>query len=486
MRHGARVVGVVVTLCLGGVPPARGAGDPAPLDIVAVSDSLRELAARVGPAVVEIATTGFTPVHSPGAGALARRRGTGSGVILTGDGYIVTNAHVVQGARRVRVLVPRPRSDDPGSILPPRGEVKGAVVVGWDQETDLAVLKVDATGLPLLELADSDDLRQGEVVLAFGSPLGLEQSVTFGVVSSVARQLTPEAAMIYIQTDAPINPGNSGGALVDSRGRLVGINTLIASQSGGSEGVGFAAPSNIVRAVFEQIRETGRVRRGEIGLRTQTITPPIARGLGLPRDHGVLVRDVVAGSPADRVGLRLGDVVVSLDGKPMENARQLEVNLYRRRVGAGVPLEVLRGGRTLRFVPIVAERPGDPASIAPLVTPARNLVPRLGVLALDLDARVLALMPGLRARAGVVVAAGTVDAPFEGDTLQPGDVIYGLNGDLIPTVKELRTRLRALEPGAAAVLLVERDAELRYVVVELDEAAPGEASEGQGSPGAGD
>jgi serine protease Do len=465
---------VLATALTAGVSAAAGDTPGARPPLAALSDSLREVAERVGPAVVEVSTTGFTASGSPGETLLVRQRGTGSGVVLAPDGYIVTNAHVVQGARRVSVMLPSPRRSGDGSILPPRGEAVGAVVVGTDRETDLAVLKVETGGLPVVELGDSDALRQGELVLAFGSPLGLEQSVTLGIVSSVARQLEPDAPMIYIQTDAPINPGNSGGALVDSRGRLVGINTLIASQSGGNEGVGFAAPSNIVRAVFEQIRETGRVRRGEIGLRTQTITPVLGRALGLRRDHGVLVRDVIAGSAAATAGLEIGDVILSLDGKPMENARQLEVNLYRRPVGSGLPLEVLRGDRTLRFVPVVAERPGDPANIAALVTPQRNLLPRLGVLALDLDARILELMPRLRARAGVVVAAGKADAPFEGEALEPGDVIYTLNGEPVLTVEALRSRLRGLESADPVVLQVERDGELLYVVVEPAERGPGE------------
>ena len=464
---------LVLAAALAASSAAVGA-KPGETQLAALSDSLREVAERVGPAVVEVSTTGFAASRSSGEALLARQRGTGSGVILSADGYIVTNAHVVQGARRVKVMLPRPRRSADGSILPPYGEAVGAVVVGADRETDIAVLKVEAAGLPVVELGDSDELHQGELVLAFGSPLGLEQSVTLGIVSSVARQLEPEASMIYVQTDAPINPGNSGGALVDSRGRLVGVNTLIASQSGGSEGVGFAAPSNIVRAVFEQIRETGRVRRGEIGVRTQTITPLLARALGLPRDHGVLVRDVIARSSAEAAGLEIGDVIVSLDGKPMENARQLDVNLYRKALGAGVALEVLRGERALRFVPLVAERPGDPANFAALVTPERNLVPRLGILALDLDERILALVPRLRARAGVVVAAGKADAAFEGEELQPGDVIYTLNGEPVLAVAALRRKLSGLKSADPVVLQVERDGELLYVVVEPDEPGPGE------------
>ena len=162
----------------------------------------------------------------------------------------------------------------------PPGRTLDATIVGIDRETDLAVLKVDAKGLPALPLGDSDHLRQGNLVLAFGSPLGLENSVTLGVVSAVGRQRAPEDPMVYVQTDAPINPGNSGGPLVDTSGRVIGINTHILSQSGGSEGIGFAVPSNIVRTVFEQLRTTGRVRRGTLGVLTQTITPVMAQGLG--------------------------------------------------------------------------------------------------------------------------------------------------------------------------------------------------------------
>ena len=257
--------------------------------------------------------------------------------------------------------------------------------MGLDRETDIAVLKVEERGLPALELGDSESLRQGQLVMAFGSPLGLENSASLGVVSAVARQLKPDDPMIYVQTDASINPGNSGGPLVDAEGRMVGLNTLILSQSGGNEGIGFAAPSHIVRSVYEQLRTSGRVRRGVIGVRAQTITPSLAAGLGLVFDRGVVLSDVTPAGPAEAAGLRPGDVVLALDGKPMENARQFDVNLYRRVPGDRVTLSIRRGPQALDLAVSVVARPDDTDRFLSMVTPERNLIPRLGVLALELD-----------------------------------------------------------------------------------------------------
>jgi serine protease Do len=426
---------------------------------------------RVSPAVVQVLVSGYTPAQGPAsAGLLAATRGTGSGVILDPAGYVVTNAHVVDGARRVQVALaaPRARGAAGRSVLKAPGRLLPARVVGLDHETDLAVLKVEEAGLPSLELGDSEALRQGELVMAFGSPLGLEGSVSLGVVSAVARQLRPEDRMIYVQTDAAVNPGNSGGPLVDVDGRVVGINTLIASQSGGNEGVSFAAPSNIVRTVYDQVRRTGRVRRGEIGVRAQTVTAALAAGLGLGQDRGVVLSDVRPDGPAARAGLRPGDLVLTLDGKPMENARQLEVNLYQRPAGQSVTLEVLRGTAPLTVRVTVTERAGDPARLAALVTPERNVVGPLGILAVDLDAELVALLPGLRGAAGVVVAATAPDAPSGPDPLLPGDVIYTVNQEPVLSLARLRERLAGLAPGAPIVLHVEREGELRYLTYERE------------------
>jgi serine protease Do len=431
-----------------------------------LSQSLEELAQRVAPSVVQVLVTGYTGPESSEGSPLFKQRATGSGVILSAEGHIVTNAHVVRGARRVQVLL-RELPPRGSSVLKSRGETTGATIVGIDAETDLAVLKVERTGLKALSLGDSEALRQGQLVMAFGSPLGLDNSASLGVVSAVARQLAPESPMIYIQTDAPINPGNSGGPLVDTEGRVVGINTLKFSEGGG-EGLGFAAPSNIVKNVFEQIRATGAVRRGEIGATTQTLTPTLCAGLGIAPTEGVLVADVAPASGAARGGLAPEDVIVAVDGKPMENARQLSVNLYRRAPGSSVVLDVLRGPVRKSLAVTISERERDPEALRALLTPERNVVPRLGLLALDLDEDVAKRLPPLRAKAGVVVAAVTGEGPAWADEPRPGDVIYSLNGAFVGSVNALRDAVGSLQPGQPVVLRIERASRLMYLAAEAE------------------
>jgi serine protease Do len=289
-----------------------------------------------------------------------------------------------------------------------------------------------------------------------------------GVVSAVARQLKPEDPMVYLQTDAPINPGSSGGPLVDDGGKVVGINTFIVSQSGGNEGVGFAAPSNIVKNVVQQLRDSGRVRRGVIGVRAQTVTPMLASGLRLSRNWGVVLSDVLPGGPAARAGLQPGDLVLALDSKPMENGRQFEVNLYRRRLGEQVTLQVERGEQTFSYKVAVVERPDDPERFLDRVTPERNLVPRLGILGIDVGAEIMELLPKLRQENGVVVAASSADAPHWEERFEPGDVIHALNGARVRNLEELRASAAKLKPGDAVVAQVERHAEMLWVVFEVE------------------
>ncbi|HVQ28940.1 MAG TPA: PDZ domain-containing protein, partial [Vicinamibacteria bacterium] len=370
-------------------------------------------------------------------------------------------------AREIEVML-LPPSEGPGrSVLKRPSRPVPARLVGLDRETDLALIKIEAQGLSALTFLDSDDLRQGQIVLAFGSPLGLENSVTMGVVSALARQLRPDDPMIYLQTDAPINPGNSGGPLVDVEGRLVGLNTLILSQGGGSEGLGFAAPSNIVKTVVAQLRREGRVRRGWIGAHVQSVTPTLAEGLSLPGTASVIVADVVAGTPAALADVRIGDVVLSVDGRAVDNARQLDVRLYRKALGDTVRVELLRASQHLNAELLVVERPGDPDHFAPMVRPEQNLIQRLGILGIELDDDVRKVLPGLRGETGVVVAARTGGSAGEGG-LQAGDVIYALNGVSVRGLSELRDAVSRAPVGSALVLQVEREARLLYVGVQAE------------------
>ena len=469
----ARAVAIVIVAAVCAAPaaaqPARTTASP--LTLEALSTAFEGLSRRVSPSVVKVVVTGYGTIdeQAPSADALlGLRRSGGSGVILDPSGYIVTNSHVIEGARRVQVLVPRAADDGRGtSIVRPRGVAMDATIIGVDSETDLAVLKVDGKNLPALPIGDSDALRQGQIVFAFGSPLGLENSVSMGIISAVGRQLELDDPMVYIQTDAPINPGNSGGPLVNADGRLVGINTLILSQSGGNEGLGFAAPSNIVRTVFEQIRTKGRVRRGTIGVYAQTITPTLATALMLSQDWGVIVGDVFPKTPAAVAGLRVGDVVLTLDGKSMENGRQFDVNLYRRAVGDMVTLEVRRGDQTLKIPVAVAERADDPLRFSDLVSPDRNIVPRLGVLALDINDRIAPMVGGLRLGRGVLVAARSADSPMADHGLRPGDVIVSMNGAPITALADLRSGIGRLPTHAAVVLQIQREGQLMYIAMEI-------------------
>ena len=453
------------------VPPAF-AQDRTPTKGVSLADvdsSIAALVKAVNPSVVQVFVSGLATlsgVVTDQTDLVTTQRGTGSGVIVQADGYIVTNAHVVRGASRIRVEIPtKPEGQ---SLLTRRSRVAPARLIGVDDETDIAVLRVEEKGLTALPFGDSDELATGQLVLAFGSPLGLQNSVSLGIVSAVARQLEPESPMVYIQTDAAINSGNSGGPLVDARGRLMGINTLLLSGGAAAAGPGFAAPSNIVRTVFDQIRKTGRVRRGEIGVRAQTVTPTLAAGLGLKRDQGVVLADVAPGSPADKSGLSVGDIVLSLDGKPMENGRQFHVNLYRREVGETVRLEVLRGDKPTTVTVPVAERADPLSATMQLSDPRENIVPRLGILGATLDPKLAAMLP-LRSPAGVVVASASASVlDSDNGGLAPGDVIHAANGQWISDLAALRRVVDSAKPGAPLVLQIERRGVLMYLAFTLE------------------
>jgi serine protease Do len=439
-------------------------------EIQQLSTAMQMLSKRVSASVVQIFSTGYISSgdrERRNTDLLSRGLTSGSGIIIGADGWVVTNAHVVQGGRRIRVRL------NPAVTLPARKNresqhVFDANLVVADRDTDLAFLKIEATDLPTLELSDSNNLKQGQLVLAFGSPLGLDNSVSMGVVSSAARQLDPDSSTIYVQTDAAINPGNSGGPLVDTSGRVVGINTLILTQSGGNEGIGLAIPSNVVRSVYKQLRSEGHVHHHQIGVLVRNITPTLALGLDLEREDGVVIEDVIPGSPADSVGLMPGDVVLSVDGKEVQNIRQFTLVLYSFAVGERAKLEIQRGKQTISSQVLVTERQDVQGRLADLVTKEQAKIPQLGILALTIDEKLLVMLPPLRNPFGVVVAGKESEGSYFGDQLLPGDVIYSVNGRRVGSVDSLRSALDGFKTAEAIVLQVERLGSLHYLVLETD------------------
>jgi serine protease Do len=437
------------------------------------SESVQQLSVTVTKSVVQVLTIGFGLTTSENkddddTGYLEAQRSIGAGVVLSPDGYIVTNAHVIEGARQIHIRLQGLDQPSPARTNVRHGAME-AKLVGLDRLTDLAVLKIDATGLPALEFADSNDLKQGQVVFAFGSPMGLENSVSMGVVSATARQIDPTKPDIYIQTDAPINPGNSGGPLVDVDGHVVGINTFILSESGGNEGLGFAIPSDVVKSVYDQIRAQGHVHRGQIGVYLKTITPELAEGLHLPVDDGVILEDVAPGSSAEKAGLKVGEIVTTVGGKRVDDLREFALDLYAYKVGQSVDVGVLRNGKVQNVPVTVVERSDDPERFADMVTGPDNMVDRLGIVGVTINDELRdALGDDLRIPSGVVVAARTPTSTLLGEGPQPGDVIHALNGTQIKDLKQLKAALRGLKAGDPIVLQVERSGLFSYLVLEAE------------------
>jgi serine protease Do len=438
------------------------------------SNSLDALTARVSPSVVQIQVSGFQAVNegnSNDTAVVARSLVLGSGVIVDPDGYIITNAHVVRGAQRVRVfLTAAPAGSQVVASLGLTDRIPpmDAKIVGIEPTLDLALLKIDATGLPALSFADYSALKKGQVVLAFGNPEGFENSVTMGVVSAVARQVLPDVPSVYIQTDAPINPGNSGGPLVDTNGDIVGINTFIVTQSGGSQGLGFAIPSSTVEFVYGQLREFGHVHRVVIGVDLQQITSDLAQGLNLGQQEGVIVSDVEPGGPADKAGLQIGDILESLDGRSVASAPLAKMIIATRPSDAILEAVVLRGAQKLTLQIPVKEDRSDVDQIADLSDPTKSLVNRLGIFGVELNEKLAADLPDLRRPTGVIVAALAANSLGVETDLQQGDVIHALNGKPIATLDDLRSGLRGVPSGTPTVLQIERDGALMYIAFELE------------------
>lgn len=437
-----------------------------------LNESVDALIKKVSPSVVQILVTGYGPIQQDrgsAAAVIGRQYAIGSGFVVDPDGYIITNAHVLTGAEHVEVVVPAETMegiDHP--LFYARTKALTAHIIGVSKEIDLALIKVDNLKLPALRIAPYRNVRQGELVLAFGSPEGLRNSVTMGVISSIARQTDPDSPLVYIQTDAPINPGNSGGPLVNVDGDVVGVNTFILSQSGGNEGLGFAIPSGVINVVYKQLRKFGHAHRTEIGVGLQSITPTLATALKLPRDYGVIVSDVLPGGPAEKAGVAVGDILVSVDGRSADSVPYVGYRLLSIGPGEKAHLEVLRGKDRLAFDVPVVERTHDMDQITALANPEKALVAPLGIIGIEIDKKIADLLPNLRDPFGIIVAArsntGGAEVP-----LVTGDVIRTLNGQKMTTLDDLRAALKALPAGAPVVLQIQRDQGLQYVAFMLDQ-----------------
>jgi serine protease Do len=447
-------------------PAARSAGV-----LRELNKSVEALVRVVSPSVVQVVVTGYAPREGASGSTpfdIVRQVSVGSGVIVDPDGYIVTNAHVVSGAERVQVVLSGSSDGEtPAYSTGPATRTFEAQVIGAAQDVDLAVLKIDASNLAALTIGDYEKVQKGDIVFALGSPNGLRDSVTMGVVSTVSRQMDPDSPLVYIQTDAPINPGNSGGPLVNVDGELVGINTFIlTNKSVGHQGPGFAIPSAVVAATYPKLRKYGHLVRDEIGARVQGVTSALASGLSLARDWGVIVADVDAGGPADHAGIHVQDIITSVDGRPTTSVPLFSMQLDTHRDPRHVVLGVLRGSSESSVSVDVI--PVSRYLTLQTETPHLELKPidRLGILVVEIDDLVALLLPSLRIPSGIVVAART--GPWYGPplTIAPGDVIHSINGTAVVKVDGLVSALKEIEPGQALVLQVERDGQLTFIAVD--------------------
>jgi len=443
----------------------------APPILQQLNDALQSVVAKVSPAVVQVLVTGYGAIEESNrseTALIARQRAIGSGVIVDPNGYIMTNAHVVEGARRIRVVLPMPSLDSPRAEPIGKQHVLDAKLIGIHKESDLALLKIEQTGLPVLELGSGRRVHQGQLVFAIGSPEGLQNTATMGVVSAVGRQPDPDSPMVYIQTDAPINPGNSGGPLVDMDGYVLGINTLILSQGGGSEGLGFAIPARIVHFVYESLRKYGHVHRVEIKAGAQSITPAMADGLKLAQSYGVIISDVDPGGPAGSAGLKAGDILVSADDRPIDTLPAFSAVMYLHPPDQVMKVVVLRGTeRKTLEIPVVEHR--DPMDkVMDAIDPDKSLIERLGVLAIDLTPELRSAVGEMRIPSGVVVVARAANLIGPDSGLKSGDVIHSVNLTSVESVDSLRKALNQLKANGPCVLQIERDGGLEWLAFEME------------------
>ncbi len=438
----------------------------------AMPDSFADLAAAQSKSVVNISTTKLVRPRFPGHGGFGQNpfggtpfdqffqqffnqmppresHALGSGFLISKDGYILTNNHVIDGADEIMVKL----KDE--TELP-------AKVIGTDAKLDIALIKIEGRHFRPVTMGDSDKLRVGDWVVAIGNPFGLEQTVTAGIVSAKGRVIGAGPYDNFIQTDAAINPGNSGGPLFNTRGEVIGINTSIITRSGGSNGIGFAIPINLARSVLTELKRDGHVQRARLGVAISDIDKETEKALGLPDRNGVLVPQVEAGSAADRAGLRAGDVIIALDGKPVRRAHELPIRIARHHPGDRVVVRIIRDGKTLDLPVELEEMPDDQAGTSRGNAPKRHA---MGVAVTTLDRKERERLHA-RVDHGVVINRVLRGSPAARAGLARGDVIYRINGDAINGIRDFRRFERLLAKGNALRVLVDRRGDQVFAVVQ--------------------
>jgi serine protease Do len=426
----------------------------------------------VSPSVVNISTTKLvqrdsspffndpffdflSPFHDFGTPKKWKERSLGSGVIVSTDGYIVTNNHVVEKADEIKVT------------LFDRRVLKGRIV-GADSKTDVAIIRIDADNLPVLTWGDSEKLQVGEFVLAIGSPYGLSNTVTMGIISAVGRANVGIADYEdFIQTDAAINPGNSGGPLVNISGELIGINTAIFSRTGGYQGIGFAVPSNMVRSVMDQLIQKGKVTRGWIGVTIQELTPELAQQFGLKRSKGALVSDVVKDGPAAKAGIKRGDIITEFNGKDVKDVSGLRNLVSQSKAGSSIALKLLRAGKELTITVTILELPREVAEVAPEAVPEEAETKMLtGLVVMDLSREIIRQLGFNKEEKGVVVVKVEPGSPADEAEIKKGDIIKEINRREIENLATYNSVLKSLNEQESLLLFINRSGKRFYVILK--------------------
>ncbi|HCC68700.1 MAG TPA: hypothetical protein DEP99_02310, partial [Nitrospiraceae bacterium] len=383
-----------------------------------------------------------------------RERSLGSGVIVSPDGYIVTNYHVVEDADEIKVTLIDKRDFE-------------AKVVGSDPKTDIAIMKIKANGLPAMPWGNSDELEVGEFVLAMGNPFGLSHTVTMGIVSAVGRANVGVAAYEdFIQTDAAINPGNSGGPLVNINGELVGITTAIFSRTGGFQGIGFAVPSNMARLIMEQLLKSGKVTRGWLGVSIQEITPELGREFGLKSLKGALVSEVFRGSPAEKAGVRRGDVILEFNDKAIKDVSYLRNIVAQTPPGSSIKIKIIRDREMFNVEATIVELPKEVSEVKPDVEGVSKESALVGLHIMDITQDVVKQLRLPRGEQGVVIIRVEPGSQVEEIGLKRGDVIQEINRKRINNLRDFNEIASRIKEGDTLLLYVSRDGKKFYVTLK--------------------